>query len=62
MGFTLAAALRHIGAQARVEIAELVPAVVEWNRGPLGEIAGHPLRDPRVTMRAEGVARVLRAG
>jgi spermidine synthase len=62
MGFTLAAALRCLGAQGWVEVAELVPAVVEWNRGPLGEAAGHPLRDPRVTVRAVDVARVLRAG
>jgi spermidine synthase len=62
MGFTLAAALRHIGEQGRVEVAELVPAVVAWNRGPLGEPAGHPLQDPRVTVRAGDVARVLRTG
>jgi len=62
MGFTLATALRHIGGQGRVEVAELVPAVVAWNRGLLGEVAGHPLRDPRVTVHAGDVARVLRAG
>lgn len=62
MGFTLATALRHIGAQGRVEVAELVPAVVAWNRGPLGEPAGHPLRDPRVSVRTGDVARVLMAG
>ena len=62
MGFTLAAALRCLGAQGRVEVAELVPAVVAWNRGPLGEAAGHPLQDSRVTVRAGDVARVLRAG
>ena len=62
MGFTLAAALRHIGDQGRVEVAELVPAVVAWNRGPLGESAGHPLQDPRVTVRAGDVARILMAG
>jgi spermidine synthase len=61
MGFTLAAALRHIGGQGRVEVAELVPAVVAWNRGPLGEVAGDPLRDPRVSVREGDVARVLAA-
>jgi spermidine synthase len=59
MGFTLAAALRHIGDQAQVVVAELVPAVVEWNRGPLGEHSGHPLQDPRVTVREGDVARIL---
>jgi spermidine synthase len=61
MGFTLAAALRRLGEQGRVEVAELVPAVVAWNRGPLGEPAGHPLQDPRVTVRAGDVARILKA-
>jgi spermidine synthase len=62
MGFTLAAALRHLGEPGRVEVAELVPAVVAWNRGPLGEPSGHPLKDPRVSVRAGDVARVLRTG
>jgi spermidine synthase len=41
-------------------VAELVPAVVAWNKGPLGEHAGHPLRDPRVTVREGDVARILK--
>ena len=61
MGFTLAAALRQVGDQAQVVVAELVPAVVAWNRGPLGEYAGHPLQDPRVTVREVDVARILTA-
>ena len=61
MGFTLAAALRRLGDQARVVVAELVPAVVTWNRGALGERAGHPLQDPRVQVREEDVARVLKS-
>jgi spermidine synthase len=62
MGFTLAATLRHVGEQAQVVVAELVPAVVAWNRGPLGKQAGHPLRDLRVSVRKGDVARVLMAG
>jgi spermidine synthase len=62
MGFTLAAALRYLGEQAQVVVVELVPAVVAWNRGPLGECAGHPLQDPRVRVREGDVARVLMAG
>ena len=61
MGFTLAAALRHIGDQAQVVVAELVPAVVAWNRGPLGAHAGHPLQDPRVIVREGDVARILKS-
>jgi spermidine synthase len=59
MGFTLAAALRVLGERAQVQVAELVPAVVEWNRGVLGESAGHPLRDRRVSVRTGDVARIL---
>jgi spermidine synthase len=60
MGFTLAAALRRLGAEAAVEVAELVPAVVAWNRGALGEFAGHPQRDGRARVREGDVARFLK--
>lgn len=50
MGFTLRAALDVLGPQAKVQVAELVPAVVEWNRGPLAQLAGSPLDDPRVSV------------
>ena len=62
MGFTLAAALRHVGNQAQVMVAELVPAVVTWNKGPLGECTDHPLNDPRVTVSKVDVARILMTG
>src|SRR5215211_570568 len=45
MGFTLRAALDLLPVQARVTVAELVPAVVEWNRTHLAALAGYPLRD-----------------
>ena len=61
MGYTLRAALNGLSAQGRVIVAELMPEVVAWNRGPLGELAGHPLRDDRVTVREVDVARILRA-
>lgn len=61
MGFTLAAALRLLGAQSQVVVAELIPAVVTWNRGPLGQLADHPLDDPRVSVREGDIARMLRA-
>jgi spermidine synthase len=59
MGYTLASALHRLGASARVVVAELVPAVVEWNRGPLADLAGHPLQDARVTVREVDVAQIL---
>ena len=61
MGFTLAAALNHLGENAEVVVGELVPAVVKWNRGPLGEHAGNPLQDQRTTVREGDVAKILRA-
>ena len=60
MGFTLAAALRSLPAGARVEVAELVDAVVEWNRGPLAHLAGRPLEDPRASVHAGDVAERIR--
>jgi spermidine synthase len=60
MGFTLAAALSKLGPDADVVVSELVPEVVAWCRGALGELAKHPLRDPRVTVRAIDVAQLLK--
>ncbi|KPK12020.1 MAG: hypothetical protein AMJ68_03505 [Acidithiobacillales bacterium SG8_45] len=60
MGFTVGAALPHLSEQARVVVAELVPAVVAWNAGPLAQLAGHPLEDPRVSVREGDVARSLK--
>lgn len=60
MGYTAAAALRHLAPDDRVVVAELVPAVIDWNRGPLGHLAGHPLQDERVTVQEGDVARLLR--
>jgi spermidine synthase len=59
MGFTAAAALHRLDADSRVIVAELVPAVVGWNRKFLGELTGHPLEDPRVTVRETDVALIL---
>ncbi|GGL94018.1 hypothetical protein GCM10010840_35060 [Deinococcus aerolatus] len=62
MGFTLAAALKALGPGSVVTVAELVPEVVEWNRGPLGECAGYPLNDPRTHVHVGDVAELLRQG
>ena len=62
MGFTLAAALGCVEESAEVTVAELIPAVVEWNRGPLGECAGHPLRDSRTRVHSGDVAELISAG
>lgn len=48
MGFTLRAALGVLGPGARVVVAELVPAIVRWARGPMAQVHGNSLADPRV--------------
>ena len=59
MGFTLAAVLGQLGAGAQVTVAELIPEVVEWNRGPLGERSGFPLNDPRTRIHLGDVQKLL---
>jgi spermidine synthase len=59
MGFTVRAALDLLGPQAAVQVAELVPTVVVWNRGPLAALAGSPLEDPRVTVHEGDVALLI---
>jgi spermidine synthase len=61
LGFTLRAVLDVLPSNSRVTVAELVPAVIEWNRGTLAGLAGNPLRDPRVRIQAEDVGFTLRA-
>jgi len=60
MGFTLAAVLKEVGPGAEVTVAELIPEVVDWNRGPLGERSGFPLNDPRTRVHVGDVAKLLR--
>ncbi len=59
MGFTLKAALDVLAPDAEVDVAELVPAVVAWNRGPIAHLAGRPLEDPRVRVIVGDVGRLL---
>jgi len=61
LGYTAAAALQHLGARSQVTVAELVPSVVEWVRGPLADLAGRPLDDPRVTVQETDVAEIIGA-
>lgn len=61
MGFTLRATLNSLPPDASVVVAELVPEVVEWNRGPLGPLAGSPLEDKRVRIETRDVAITLRS-
>ena len=61
MGFTLRAALAVLGSDARIMVAELVPAVIAWARGPMADIFGDSLDDPRAIIREADVVDVVRS-
>jgi spermidine synthase len=61
MGFTLRAVLDALPSDAIVTVAELVPAVIEWNRDLLAALAAHPLQDARVRIEVADVGVTLRA-
>ena len=61
MGFTLRAALAVLDAQARITVAELVPAVIVWARGPMADIFGDSLTDPRADIREADVVEMIKA-
>jgi spermidine synthase len=61
MGFTLRAALAVLGLGAKIVVAELVPAVVAWAKGPMAEIFGGSLDDPRVSILETDVTEVIRS-
>jgi spermidine synthase len=62
MGFTLRKALQLLPPTAEVGVAELVPAVIGWARGPMAALHGGSLDDPRVTLRDGDVGDALAAG
>lgn len=62
MGFTLRAALRALRADARVTVAELLPAVIAWNSDPDVGLGADAIADPRVEVVAADVADVLGRG
>ena len=61
MGFTLRAALAELASDAAVVVAELVPAVVAWARGPMAELFAGCLDDARVAIREADVADLIAA-
>jgi len=61
MGFTLRAALAVLGSEARIVVAELVPAVIDWARGPMAEVFGNSLADPRASIRSADVLDVIQS-
>ena len=61
MGFTLRAALGALGPDARLTVAELVPEIIAWARGPMAALANGCLDDPRVTVVEADVADLIAA-
>lgn len=59
MGYTLASALKQVSADSTVTVAELIPEVVTWNQGPLGDCAKNPLKDPRAKVHIGDVKNLL---
>jgi spermidine synthase len=62
MGFTLRAALRSLGTDAKLTVAELVPEIIDWARGPMAELAAGCLDDPRVSVVGDDVAALIDNG
>ena len=60
MGYSVRTALDILGDDAQVVVAELVPAVVEWNRGVLADLAGRPLDDRRVELHVGDVVQLIK--
>ena len=59
MGFTLRAALAALDAAGKVTVAELVPEIIDWARGPMADLAAGCLDDPRVRLVMEDVVAVI---
>lgn len=59
MGYTLSRTLAVSSPSARILVAELLPEVIEWNRNVFGHLAGMPLTDPRVEVRAGDVTEII---
>lgn len=61
LGYTVRAVLDGLGPEGRVTVAELIPDIVAWNRGPLAGLAAHPLEDDRVALHEGDVADLVAA-
>lgn len=59
MGFTLRAALQNLPQQAKIDVAELVPEIIDWARNQMQDLTAKGLDDPRVTIMIDDVAKVI---
>jgi spermidine synthase len=61
MGFTLRAALAQLPATAKITVAELIPAVLNWAKGPMASLFNGCLEDPRVNVKLGDVRDIMRS-
>jgi spermidine synthase len=61
LGYTLRATLDLLPADATIVVSELIPAIVEWHGGPVGDLAGKPLKDKRVHIEVQDVVATVRS-
>lgn len=59
MGFTLRAALARLGEGGQAVVAEIVPDIIDWARGPMAQLTGTCLEDPRLTLEIGDVAAIM---
>ena len=59
MGFTLRAALARVGGEAEVVVAEISDKIIEWAKGPMAELTGEALSDPRLDLKICDVAALI---
>lgn len=62
MGFTLRAALKQLGPKAKITVAELVPEIVDWAKGPMAELCAGCLDDKRVKLVIDDVTALIANG
>ena len=61
MGYTLSETVKLLRPMAEICVAELMPAVVKWNREYFGVLNGNPLDDPRVSVHQGNVQGAIRS-
>lgn len=59
MGFTYRAARGRLGEKAQIIIAEIAEAIIDWAKGPMAELTGDSLADPRLDLRICDVAALI---
>ncbi len=60
MGYTLSSAVKHLNDAGEIHVAELVSAVVQWNKKYLGHLSDHPLSAPGVRVFETDIARIIK--